>query len=142
MLCLTGELRLLYVAAVSTGLLVDGVSSFLSRIVAGNWKTPIDRDTTCHEIGVMGYFQKLFAEPPLFLLLAQRETKRGSNRQSKPLPKLVKYLAVSILAVVWLAALGTTCVEAQGKSPGAKIRLATPPRFPAGSPAHAGVSPM
>ena len=37
-----------------------------------------------------------------------------------------KYLAASILAVVWLSALGTTGVQAQGKSSGAKIRLATP----------------
>jgi ABC-type nitrate/sulfonate/bicarbonate transport system substrate-binding protein len=40
--------------------------------------------------------------------------------------KSVKYWAASILAVVWLAALGATGVQAQGKSSGAKIRLATP----------------
>ena len=41
------------------------------------------------------------------------------------LVKSVKYWTVS-LAVVWLAALGATGVQAQGKSSGAKIRLATP----------------
>ena len=40
--------------------------------------------------------------------------------------KSVKYWAASILAVVWLAALGTTGVQAQGKSSAGKIRLATP----------------
>jgi NitT/TauT family transport system substrate-binding protein len=40
--------------------------------------------------------------------------------------KLVKYWAASILAVVWLAGLAATSVQAQGKSSGAKIRLATP----------------
>ena len=42
------------------------------------------------------------------------------------LMKSVKYWAASILAVVWLAALGTTGVQAQGKSSAGKIRLATP----------------
>ena len=42
------------------------------------------------------------------------------------LMKSVKYWAASILAVVWLAALGATGLQAQGKSSGAKIRLATP----------------
>src|SRR5215472_2208360 len=42
------------------------------------------------------------------------------------LMKSVKYLAASILAIVWLSALGATSVKAQGKSSGAKIRLATP----------------
>jgi hypothetical protein len=41
------------------------------------------------------------------------------------LVKSVKYWAVS-LAVVWLAALGATGVQAQGKSSGTKIRLGTP----------------
>ena len=36
-----------------------------------------------------------------------------------------KYWTVSF-AVVWLAALGSTGVQAQGKSSGAKIRLGTP----------------
>src|SRR5262249_4784338 len=42
------------------------------------------------------------------------------------LMKSVKYLAASILAIVWLSGLGATSVKAQGKSSGAKIRLATP----------------
>ena len=41
------------------------------------------------------------------------------------LMKSVKYWTVS-LAVVWLAALAATGVQAQGKSSGAKIRLGTP----------------
>jgi NitT/TauT family transport system substrate-binding protein len=40
--------------------------------------------------------------------------------------KSAKYRVVSILAVVWLGALGTMGAQAQGKSSGTKIRLGTP----------------
>src|SRR5262245_16413280 len=50
---------------------------------------------------------------------------RGSMA-TRLLIKSVKYWASSILAVVWLAALGTTGAQAQGKSSGAKVRLGTP----------------
>jgi ABC-type nitrate/sulfonate/bicarbonate transport system substrate-binding protein len=42
------------------------------------------------------------------------------------LMKSVKYWTAAILAVVWLAALAATGAQAQGKSSGVKIRLATP----------------
>src|SRR5262245_52228273 len=50
---------------------------------------------------------------------------RGSMA-TRLLMKSVKYWAACILAAIWLAELGTTGVQAQGKSSGAKIRLATP----------------
>ena len=52
------------------------------------------------------------------------------------LGKSVKYWAVS-LAVIWLAALGATGVQAQGKSSGAKIKLATPSASLSYLPIHA-----
>src|SRR2546427_12087823 len=54
------------------------------------------------------------------------EIEASGSMAPRLLMKSVKYWAASILAVVWLAALGATGVQAQGKSSGAKIRLATP----------------
>src|SRR5262245_55730437 len=86
---LTGELRLLYVAAVDTGLLI-------------RWCL-------------------IFFDPASSPEIAGR----GSMTIGL-LMKSVTYWAASILAVVWLSVLGATGVKAQGKSSGAKIRLATP----------------
>src|SRR5438093_13384663 len=63
---------------------------------------------------------------PIFFAPASPEIEASGSMATRLLMKSVKYWAASILAVVWLAALGATGVQAQGKSSGAKIRLATP----------------
>src|SRR2546422_2201796 len=64
--------------------------------------------------------------PIFFDLASSPEIEASGSMATRLLMKSVKYCAASILGVVWLAALGATCVQAQGKSAGAKIRLATP----------------
>src|SRR4029453_6952715 len=64
--------------------------------------------------------------PGRVLWLARRLTGSTGSMATRLLMKSAKYWAASILAVVWLAALGVTGVQAQGKSSGAKIRLGTP----------------
>src|SRR5207253_8600049 len=60
-----------------------------------------------------------------FLAPTWPEIGGSGSMATRLLVKSVKYWTV-FLAVVWLAVLGATGVQAQGKSSGAKIRLATP----------------
>jgi len=62
---------------------------------------------------------------PSFFAPASPEIGGSGSMATRLLVKSVKYWTV-FLAVVWLAALGATGVQAQSKSSGAKIRLATP----------------
>src|SRR5438445_5913643 len=62
---------------------------------------------------------------PSFFAPASPESGGSGSMATRLLVKSVKYWTV-FLAVVWLAALGATGVQAQSKSSGAKIKLATP----------------
>src|SRR5207245_7795333 len=67
----------------------------------------------------------LLDDVPSFFAPTSPEIGGSGSIATRLLVKSVKYWTV-FLAVVWLAALGATGVQAQSKSSGAKIRLATP----------------
>ena len=73
------------------------------------------------DTGLLARWRPIFSDPA-----SSPEIGGSGSMATRLLMKSVKYWAASILAVVWLAALGATGLQAQGKSSGAKIRLATP----------------